>query len=398
MTEASGAAVVPVTGALMSARTSTDLDPWRMLAEGAGMLVAWEPAPSGLARWGHSLAASSGLARQLMTVVERSGSSLPTAGETLFRLEFPAGQTVSNLIPAVGGGFRGMTRLPGSARIANHARLLPVGGAAVGTSIALGPLLGLVALSVGADLLASRQQEKKLTMIKQVVERLENHELNALVAKLDSADLVLEDSSAALLDQLQIPEAVGLSPTAANIKEIKSLTLKWLERWEEAAANLTDRKEPVACDDFEESLGRVAIGGFRAFGLQVQLTYRALALDSRTHIVAMTEATMDRPEDTVEHFQAVIQRRLAENAKQLERLESLLWRLAQVRLTVPVARIDQRNRAADLQRRMMQVAYCLAYLPSPPPMLTADQHLLIEAVRQQDGTVHVLAPRSELAS
>ena len=211
-TESSGAAVVPVTGALTPAGTSTELEPWRMLADGTGMLVAWEPAPSGVARWGATLAASSGLARQLVTVVERAGSKLPTAGETLFRLELPAGQTVSNLIPAVGGGFRGMTRLAGSTKIANQARLLPVGGAAAGAAVALGPLLGLVALSVGADMLASRQQEAKLEAIKQVVERLENHELNELIAALDSAEHVLEDSMAALLDRLDVPEAVGLGP------------------------------------------------------------------------------------------------------------------------------------------------------------------------------------------
>src|SRR4051794_26672825 len=231
-TESSGAAVVPVSGALSPAENASDGEPWRMLADRSGMLVAWGPAPHGLVRWGTPVAASSGLARHLVTVVERAGSKLPTAGETLFRLELPAGQTVSNLIPAVGGGFRGMTRLAGSTQIANHAKLLPVGGAAAGTAIALGPLLGIVALSVGAEMLANHQQEVKLEAIKQVVERLENHQLNELVAALDSADHVLEDSMAALLDRLEVPEAVGLGPTAARVKEIKALTLNWIKEWE----------------------------------------------------------------------------------------------------------------------------------------------------------------------
>jgi hypothetical protein len=369
-----------------------------MLADGTGMLVAWEPAPSGVARWGETLAAASGLARQLMTVVERAGSKLPTGGETLFRLELPAGQTVSNLNPAVGGGFRGATRPAGSTKIANQARLLPVAGAAAGPAVALGPLLGLVALSVGADMLASQQQEAKLEAIKQVVERLENHELNELIAALDSAEHVLEDSTAALLDRLDVPEAVGLGPTAARVKEVKALTLNWLERWEEAVEELADRPGGVPFDDVEESLGRIAIGGFPAFGLQVQLVYRALALDSRTHVVAMTEATMGRPEETVEHFHAIVQRRLANNAYHLERLTNLLWRLASTRLTVGMARVDKRNRPAELQWRLMRVARAVSEAPSPPPMLTADHHLVIEAVRRRDGTVSVLAPRAELAS
>ncbi len=369
-----------------------------MLADGTGMLVAWEPAPSGLARWGENLAASSGLARQLVTVVERAGSKLPTAGETLFRLELPAGQTVSNLIPAVGGGFRGATRLAGSTKIAGQAKLLPIGGAAAGTAVALGPLLGLMALSVGADMLASRQQEAKLEEIKQVLDRLENHELNELIAALDSAEHVLEDSTAALLDRLDVPEAVGLGPTAARVKEIKALTLNWLKKWEEVVAALADRRGNVPFADLEESLGRIAIGGFPAFGLQVQLAYRALALDSRTHIVAMTEATMGRPEETVEHFHAVVQRRLADNADHFERLANLLWRLADIRLTVGMARVDKRHRPAELQWRLMRLARAVTEAPSPPPILTADHHLVIEAVRRPDGTVSVLAPRSERAS
>ena len=397
-TESSGAAVVPVTGALTPAGTSTELDPWRMLADGTGMLVSWEPAPSSVARWGGTLAASSGLARQLVTVVERAGSKLPAAGQTLFRLELPAGQTVSNLMPAVGGGFRAATRLAGSTKIAGQARLLPVGGAAAGTAVALGPLLGLVALSVGADMLASRQQEAKLEAIKHVVERLEDHGLNELVAALDSAEHVLEDSMVALLDELSVPEAVGLGPTAARVKEIKALTLNWLKKWEEVVAKFGDGPGGVPFDDVEESLGRIAIGGFPAFGLQVQLAYRALALDSRTHIVAMTEATMGRPEETVEHFHSRVQRRLTDNADHLERLANLLWRLADTRLTVGMARVDKRNRPAELQWRLTRLARAVTEAPSPPPMLTADHRLVVEAVRRPDGTVIVLAPRAELAS
>lgn len=397
-TEPSGAAVVPITGALAPPGPPTDLEPWRMLADGSGMLIAWEPAPTGMKSWGPPLAATSGLARQLATVVERAGSVLPATGSTLVRMELPAGQTVANLIPAVGGGFRGMTRLPGSSQIANHVKLFPVGGAAAGTAVALGPLIGLVALSVGADMLASHQQEMKLKAIKEVVDRLENHEINELVAALDSADHVLDDSTAALLDRLDVPEAVGLGSSAARVKEVKALTVNWLKAWEGVVDRFAERPAGVPFDVLEEALGRVAIGGFPAFGLQVQLAYRALALDSRTHILAMAQATMGRPDETVEHFHALVQRRLAENADYFERLATLLWRLAETRLTVGMARVDKRNRPAELQWRLMRLARAVTDTPSPPPMLTADHHLVVEAVRRPDGAVTVLAPRAELTA
>ena len=273
--------------------------------------------------------------------------------------------------------------------------MLPVAGTAAGTAVALGPLLGIVALSVGAEMLANHQQEMKLEAIKQVVERLENHQVNELIAALDSADHVLEDTMAALLDRLEVPEAVGLGPTAARVKEIKALTLNWTKQWEQTVAPFADKPGGVPYDDIEQALGRVGIGGFPAFGLQVQLAYRALALDSRTHLVAMAEATMGQPEETVEHFHATVQRRLAENADHFERLKNLLWQLASIRLTVGMARVDRRNRPADLQWRLVRVARALTEAPSPPPMLTAEGHLVLEAVRRSDGSVNVLAPRAE---
>ncbi len=63
-----------------------------------------------------------------------------------------------------------MTR--GASGITSHARLMPVAGAAAGTgaAIALGPLVGLMALSVGAEMLARHQQEQQLKAMRQGVE------------------------------------------------------------------------------------------------------------------------------------------------------------------------------------------------------------------------------------
>jgi hypothetical protein len=157
-------------------------------------------------------------------------------------------------------------------------------------------------------------------------------------------------------------------------------------------------RQRVPFDDVEEALDPIGIGGVRAFGSQVQLAYRALALDSRAHIVAMTEATVSRPDETIEHFHAIVQKRLADDADRFERLANLLWRLAGIRLTVAMARVDQRNRPAELQWKLMRLARAVSEAPSAPPMLTADHHLVLEAVRRPDGTVSVLAPRPELAS
>jgi hypothetical protein len=186
------------------------------------------------------------------------------------------------------------------------------------------------------------------------------HKGHKLIAALDAADHVLEDSMAALLDRLQVPEAVGLGSTAARVKEIKALTMNWLRSWEALVERFTTDRRSVAFDDVQDELAKVAIGGFDAFGTQVLLAYRALALDSRTHIVAMSEATMTGGEETVEHFHASVQRRLADNADYFERLTKALWGLASIRLTVPMARVDQRNKGAELQCRLVRLARAIA--------------------------------------
>jgi hypothetical protein len=395
VTDNSGAVVVPMFSELPAEGADTP-DPWRMLAEGTGMLVAWEPAPTKVTSWGAPLSATSGLARQLATVVQKAGAQLPATGETLMRVQLPAGQTVANLVPAVGGGLRGMTKLAGSSDFAGHARLFPVAGtaAAGAAAVPLGPLLAVLALSVGVEMLASHQQEAKLDAIKEVVERLENHEVDKLVAALDSAEGVLHDSMTALLDKLDVPEAVGLGSTAGSVKETKALALNWLSKWETVADRFeSDRR--VDIDDLKEHVAKTAIGGFEAFGQLVQLTYRALALDSRVHIVAMAEATLQSPDESVEHFQRSIQRRLVENADNLDRLKRLVRRFASMRLTVNVARIDKRNELSNLQSRLVRLAFALADTPELPPLLTADQRLVIEAVRREDGSIIMLEPRAE---
>lgn len=115
-----GAAVVP-----FSKRDTGGVDPWQLLAQGAGIRIDWSPwtgATSGR-QWGPTLSATSAFARQLGAVTERAGAGAGAAGKTLFRLELPTGQTVQNLVPAVGGGFRGLLRAPGSPGIAGQARL-----------------------------------------------------------------------------------------------------------------------------------------------------------------------------------------------------------------------------------------------------------------------------------
>lgn len=127
-----------------------------------------------------------------------------SAGPTLFRLELPTGSTLQNLVPAVGGGFRGLVRTADNASLAGHARLIPV-AAGTGAAVTLGPLIGLMALSVGAEMLGRHQQDKKLAAIHQGVKALNKAVEENTRAQADSAEQALEQASAAILDRIEYP-------------------------------------------------------------------------------------------------------------------------------------------------------------------------------------------------
>ncbi len=126
-----------------------------------------------------------------------------------------------------------MTR--NASQITSHARLIPVGGAAVGAGVALGPLVGLMALSVGAEMLARHQQDQQLAAIRRAAEAVERHHVQQLVAHLDTANHAITSANAALLDQIQIPQAVGFGPAVNNLRAVKNQALGWLDAWANAS-------------------------------------------------------------------------------------------------------------------------------------------------------------------
>ena len=69
----------------------------------------------------------------------------------------------------------------------------------------MGPLLGLMALSVGSEMLARHQQDQKLESIRVGVEALKRNADETVVAQLDSAEQALQLGGAAILDRSEIP-------------------------------------------------------------------------------------------------------------------------------------------------------------------------------------------------
>lgn len=388
-------AVVPISGAIGNVGQSAG-DPWEMLAAGTGMLVRWRPLAPADTRpaWGPVLKQGSAFAQQLVNVADRAGArDAVTAGATLFRVELPTGQTLQQLVPAVGGGFRGMTRAVDSTKLAGQARLIPVSGAAAGAGLALGPLVGLMALSVGAEMLARHEQDKKIQSINEAVHGIQRHLQQKIVAELTTAEQALEAATAAILDQIAVPQGIGLSSAVTGLRNVKNQSLNWLEQWEERLSALSKDSSGVAYSDLRRILD-VGLGGPNAFPAQVMVLYRALALESRAQVITAAEAALANPGQTLPNLEASVQQRLDENIAAQDRLRELLLTLMEHPVTARLpARRSTWHKATAMDHTLGRLTHAVVKVADTPPVLTVENRQVLEAVSHEDGSMSILQPR-----
>ncbi len=357
------------------------------------MLVSWAAGQAdGNSPWGPALSGSSGLARSLSDVVRSAGAPRIADSAALFRVEVPAGQTLNDLVPAIGGGFRGIVR--SSTGFAGHARLTPVAGTAAGTgaAIALGLLIGLMALSVGADMLARHQQEQQLKAIRQGVEAVLKRQRQGDVAVLQTGEDALRRANAALLDRVRVPDSVGLAPAAHELSSLKNRVTQWLTSWEAGV-------QQYAVDDKGVDIGRLKaiigqpIDSSDDFLPAVNMLRQTVALDSRMRVLSAIEAATLNPNADLRHFRAGVQHDLESNAALLERLSDTVQTLADYRITVGYPhRPKTAGESELLASRLSRVAHALNKVPTALPLPTEQNRLVIEAQRSADGTWTVRRP------
>jgi hypothetical protein len=354
------------------------------------VLVTWSQAPErNPDTWGGVLRGTSALSSELSTILSRAGASAAQSGTILFRLELPTGATIRDLVPAVGGGFRGLVR-DGSG-IAGHARLIAAGGGGAAAGVALGPLLALMAVTVGAEMLARHQQGKKLTQLREGIAALRRIDDETMDAQLDSVEEALALSSAALVDRVLVPSSIGLGLTVDNLRVIKQRGLSWLNRWETGAAKEIPETGGLAVEKMQALLaGADPQKDLRRFPQQVARLYRALTLDSRALVVTDAEAALGNPDESLTHLRNRLSVRLRQNAETQQRLQDLLWRLAEPPITYRFP--WQGGDAIALDRDLATLAANVSRLPNAPGLLTPGNRQVLEVLRRPDGTTHVLSP------
>ncbi|OLT16497.1 hypothetical protein BJF78_13770 [Pseudonocardia sp. CNS-139] len=174
-----------------------------MVARGDAVTVHALDAPtSGRSTWRLPFGPTSTLSRHLQQVAPLLGGR----GASGFRVEFPPGFDVGNLVPAAGGGFRGLVAAgKGASRIGGHVRLLPAGAA----SAMLGPALGLMAITVITEMAAAAEQERKLKAILGTVERIDARLRLETDARLRTAEQAIRQRTRRCSTARRSPRASG---------------------------------------------------------------------------------------------------------------------------------------------------------------------------------------------
>jgi hypothetical protein len=87
---------------------------------------------------------------------------------------------------------------------------------------------------------------------------------------------------------------------------------------------------------------------------------------------------------------------LKANADAQERLANLLWSLTTTRLSAGLSNIKPSNwrQLGIVHSRIAELTRAITSAPDAPSLLTPENRLLIEAVRQSDGHVAILQPRA----
>lgn len=362
-------------------------NPWELLARGDGLLVSWLDGAAAPERsWGAPLRATSALGRQIADIAARTGTSAVRGGR-VYRLELPSGSGVEDLVGAIGGGVRAAVRGPGG-RIAGQARLVPVSPVRLATAVNPA-LLGLMAVTVLAEMAGADEQGRRLDAILDGVDRLNARFDMEDDARLHTAEQAIRQAHAALLDGAVIPESIGLGTAMSNLQVIRHRSATLLTGWERVVAGLAPGENPGAA--VRGALGAVGSLGWESFPAAVRTAYLSLTLDARRVVLTTAEAQMRNPGMALSAFRDGVEADLAARGDELRRLRALFVGLSTVPLgtsgwSLPNFVADGAAENARTQVLFATLATALAGRDGP------GIPTVVEAQLRPDGAVQLLRP------
>ena len=380
------AVVVPLVPVTSEPSTEAML---RMILNREALLIHRAPATAGNTPSGLLAQGAGSFAKAVSQSLGQLGR---TAGSTdgLYRVIMPTGSVARDLVPAVGGGFRGIVRGAGSTKIAGQVRLVPA-AAGVGATVAAGPLIATVGLAVVGEMLAQYQMNKKLDGIKNALIGIESLANDQDQSVLSTAGQQSRKVAGYLLDQAHIP---AISPAAHAFGELDTLTNRYLvrlDRWLEIAAKYADAERVYAPELLAALVGKRE-NPTREFERIVARTYEALALRARVVVLEKVAAEHSNPDRSLPHVERVLRGELASIAERQAQLVGLLDDLSVMQIDasrVPVAFAGKGT--LEARTTFGRLARALHALPDAVPVLNESDQTVLE-LSPSEGGLSVASP------
>lgn len=360
----------------------------RMLMNREAVIISRPPVPAKSAPSGLVAQSTGAFAKAISQAAGQLGRSSSTEG--LFRVIMPTGSVARDLVPAVGGGFRGMVRAAGSTKLANHVRLVPA-VAGVGATVAAGPLIATIGLAVAGEMLAQHQINKKLDVIKNALVQIQNQANDKERAVLSTAAQQSRKVAGYLLDQARIPSISSASHAFGELDALTNSYIDRLDRWLEVAQKHAGADRVYAPELLTALVGK-RVDSTKAFEQMVARTYEALALRARVVVLEKIAAEFSNPDRSLPHVESVVRQELAGISERQAQLVSLLDDLSVMQIDaskVPVAFAGKGTLGA--RTSFSRLARALHNAPDGLPVLTDSDQTVVELAPSAGG-LSVVAP------
>lgn len=379
------AVVVPLVP--MEAEPSTEVM-LRMLLNREALIISRGAKPAGSTSTGMIAPASGAFAKAISQALGQAGRSASNDG--LYQVILPSGSVARDLVPAVGGGFRGIARAAGSTKIAGHVRLVPA-AAGTGATVAAGPLIATVGLAIAGEMLAQHQMNKKLDAIKNAVTgiqfRMDEDERSVIA----TAEQQAHNVAGYLLDQAELPQFSSVSHAFGGLDNLTTGYVRRLDRWLEVAEKYQG-SDRVYGPNLMKELVNKRENPVREFEQMVIQTYQALALRARVVVLEKIAAEFSNADRPLPHVEKVLRDQLSGLARRQEQLVGLLDDLNVLQIDsskVPVAFAGKGT--LEVRTSFSRLARALHSTPDSLPLLTESDQTVLELAPTIEG-LDVVAP------
>lgn len=363
----------------------------RMLLNRDALLISQVDRPAGGLPSGMFAQTSGAFAKAIGQAVGQAGRA--ASAEGLYRVVLPSGAVARDLVPAVGGGVRGLVRAAGSTKIAGHARLIPA-AAGTGAALAAGPLIATVGLAVAGEMLAQHQMNKKLDAIKGAVIDLKERQDAQEVSVLTTAAQQSRKVAGYLLDQAQIPSISSAAHAFGELDTLTNTYIRRLDKWQDVVDKHRGDDRVYGPELMKGLVGK-RDHQVQEFQQMVAQTYEALALRARVVVLEKVAAEFTNGDRSLPHVENVLRDELSVLAERQTQLVGLLDDLNVLQIDsskVPVAFAGKGTLSA--RTSFGRLARALHALPDSLPILTDSDQSVLELAPGADGLA-VMAPATK---